>query len=85
MPGCIVTAVSQTGNLSIAGSGLQMLCDTGVQSSLGVVGMKECFTHDVTLESKRSHRDTRWVLGWASKPYVGILKEKKFNWWALKG
>lgn len=47
--------------------------------------MKDGFTHDVTLESKHSHRDTRWVLGWARKPYVGILKGKKFNWWALKG
>lgn len=47
--------------------------------------MKDGFTHDVTLESEHSHRDTRWVLGRARKPYVGIWKGKKFNWWALKG
>jgi len=39
----------------------------------------------VTLENAHSHRGERWVLGWARKPYVDILKGKNFNWWALKG
>lgn len=47
--------------------------------------MKDCFTRDVTLENKHSHRGKRQVLGWVRKPYVGILKGTKFNWWVLKG